>query len=74
MECVLCNDCVEACNKDPSAVIVDGDESSFLFYVESLGSLPIEGLIKKALNIYDDKCSNFMKNLEAAENGYQQKE
>jgi ferredoxin len=57
--CILCKDCVEACNKNPPVIEVSGNESSFIFYLESTGALPVERVVSEALKIYETKYSEF---------------
>ncbi|MCW4021082.1 MAG: DNA-directed RNA polymerase subunit D [Candidatus Bathyarchaeota archaeon] len=63
IECTLCEDCVEACSKNPPAIKVRGNESSFIFYIESTGGLPVERILSEAFKIYGNKCSEFMNKL-----------
>ena len=63
LECVLCKDCVRVCPKDPPAIKVNGNQNSFIFYIESTGVLPIERIISEALKIYEKKCSEFLDQL-----------
>ena len=68
IECILCEDCVEACDKNPSAIKVDKKENAFIFYIESTGALPVERIFSEALKIYDEKCSDFMNQMVAVLN------
>jgi len=63
LECTLCADCVRICPKDPSAIEVKGNEESFIFYIESTGTLSIERIIDEAFKIYDKKYSEFLDQL-----------
>ncbi len=63
LECVLCKDCVRICPKDPPAIKVNGNQNSFIFYIESTGVLPIERIISEALKIYEKKYSEFLDQL-----------
>ena len=63
LECVLCKDCVRICPKNPPAIKVNGNQNSFIFYIESTGVLPIERIISEALKIYDKKYSEFLDQL-----------
>ncbi len=63
LECTLCKDCVRACPKDPPAIEVNGNENSFIFYVESTGVLPVERIINEAFKIYEKKYSEFLDKL-----------
>ena len=59
--CTLCMDCVsKAVPSDPKRafpVKVEGDESSFIFYVESTGAVPVKRIVQEASNIIDRKTS-----------------
>jgi len=63
LECTLCKDCMTVCPKDPPAIEVQGNQNSFIFYVESTGVLPVERIIREALKIYERKCSEFLEQL-----------
>ena len=63
IECTLCKDCMKVCHEDPPAIEVDGDQNSFIFYVESTGALPVERIIIEAFKIYEKKCSDFLDQL-----------
>jgi DNA-directed RNA polymerase subunit D len=54
--CILCMDCVKTCSKEPSLIKINSEKNSFIFYVESTGSLPVEVILNKALKIYSEKC------------------
>lgn len=60
IECILCNDCVKACNVKPAPITVSWDPSAFIFYIESVGSLPVDEIIFEALKIYEEKFMEFM--------------
>jgi len=64
MECTLCTDCVRVCKIKPPPIQISWDNSTFIFYVESVGSLPVERIIFEALKIYEEKFSEFMNLLE----------
>ncbi|MDH5795072.1 MAG: DNA-directed RNA polymerase subunit D [Candidatus Bathyarchaeota archaeon] len=68
IECILCEDCVEACSKNPPAIKVSGDQSSFIFYIESTGVLAAERVVSEAINIYHRKFSEFLNQLAGIEN------
>ncbi len=63
IECILCEDCVEACSKDPPAIKVNPNESSFIFYVESTGVLQVERVVSEAFKIYEKKYLDFMNHI-----------
>jgi DNA-directed RNA polymerase subunit D len=61
MVCTLCMDCVEKAvpvdGKKAFPVKVEGDETSFIFYVESTGALPTTRIVTEATKILDRKAS-----------------
>ncbi len=59
-ECTLCQDCVDACPKDPTAIEVSWDKNAFIFDIESNGGLPVERILYEALKILDGKAENFL--------------
>lgn len=61
-KCTLCRACTEACSE---AIEVEGDPTKFIFYVESTGSMPPERIIKDALEVLEEKCSEFSEKVEA---------
>jgi len=68
MECILCEDCIGACSKNPSAIKLDKKKGSFIFYMESTGTLPVERIFLESLKIYEEKCLDFMNQLVAVTN------
>ncbi|MEM2959980.1 MAG: DNA-directed RNA polymerase subunit D [Candidatus Bathyarchaeia archaeon] len=68
IECVLCNDCVRVCEVIPPPIQVNWDNNTFIFYVESVGSLPVERVILEALKIYEEKYTEFINSLEGLNN------
>ena len=59
--CTLCRDCVKACPESPKAVELAWDETSFIFGVESTGAISSERILQEALNILDEKLTEFLK-------------
>lgn len=61
MACTLCMDCVEKAvpvdGKKAFPVKVEGDETSFIFYVESTGALPAKRIVTEATRTLDRKAS-----------------
>jgi DNA-directed RNA polymerase subunit D len=59
--CTLCMDCVEKAvpvdSKKSFPVKVEGDETSFIFYVESTGALPTKRIVTEATKVLDRKAS-----------------
>ena len=60
MACTLCMDCVEkavpADSKKPFPVKIEGDETAFLFYVESTGALPPKRIVTEAAKVLEKKA------------------
>jgi DNA-directed RNA polymerase subunit D len=63
MECTLCNDCVDACPQEPSAINVTWEKDSYIFSVESTNALSIDRILIEALNILDKKTDLFLSQL-----------
>ena len=59
MECTLCRDCVEACGEKPPAIKVSWDPKTFIFDLESTGTLPVERIMIEAFKVFDKKFSDF---------------
>jgi DNA-directed RNA polymerase subunit D len=61
LACTLCMECVGKArpvdSKKPPPVKVEGDESSFIFYVESTGALPPRTIVSEAAKVLDKKAS-----------------
>jgi DNA-directed RNA polymerase subunit D len=60
MACTLCMECVgKAVPLDPKKafpVKIEGDESSFIFYVESTGAMPPRRIVTEAARLIDNKA------------------
>jgi DNA-directed RNA polymerase subunit D len=61
MACTLCMDCVQKAvpvdSKKSFPVRIEGDETAFVFYVETTGAIPPKRIIVEASNILDRKAS-----------------
>lgn len=68
MDCILCNDCVKVCKINPPPIKISWDDSAFIFYIESTGALTVDRIIFEALNIYEEKYSEFIKLFEGIVN------
>ena len=59
--CTLCMNCVQkavpADSKKAFPIKIEGDETSFIFYVESTGALPAARIVKEAAKVLDRKAS-----------------
>ena len=67
LECTLCNDCVDACLKQPAAIDVSWDKNAFIMILESTGVLPPERIVSEALDIMEKKTDEFLNELTAKE-------
>jgi len=63
IECTLCMDCVNACDKEPPAIDVSWNRNKLIFDIETNGVLPIERIISEALNILEKKFSELIDKL-----------
>jgi DNA-directed RNA polymerase subunit D len=63
LACTLCMDCVETASpidsKKTFPIKVEGDETAFLFYVESTGCMPSKRIVEEASKIISKKATNF---------------
>jgi DNA-directed RNA polymerase subunit D len=64
MDCVLCNDCIRVCEVKPPPIQISWDNNAFIFYLESIGSLPVERIMFEALKIYEEKFTELLNLLE----------
>lgn len=55
LNCSLCKSCVDVCPVE-GAIKLDPDDTSFIFYVESTSSLPIDRIVEEAADILSEKC------------------
>lgn len=61
VECTMCDACEEAC---PDAIEVSGDDTTYVFKVDSTGAMSPDRVVKKALEVLRDKCDEFSEKLE----------
>ena len=61
--CILCNACVEI-NDPPEGLTVEASEKDFIFSIESYGKLSPEEMLRRALDVLDEKVVNFETALE----------
>jgi len=59
LDCTLCMECVKVCPLKEPAITVSGDNTSFIFLVESTGCLPVSRIILEATKILEKKISEF---------------
>ncbi len=64
LKCTLCGDCVESCPK--GAIEVGKVDGSFVFYLESTGTMSPEDVIIKSADVLIEKAKRFIKALEEA--------
>lgn len=64
LDCFLCGLCEEACPQDPPAVRARGIEDSFLYTIESTGTLPPERIVTESARVLAEKMGEFMEELE----------
>ncbi len=61
LACTLCMDCVEKAvpldSKKSFPVKIEGDETAFLFYVESTGAIPPKRIVSEAAKVLDKKAT-----------------
>jgi len=69
LNCTLCLECVRHCPVKPSPLKVEGDDSAYIFYVESLGSVPINRIVTEAARRIADKSSTFLKEFQSIKEG-----
>jgi len=67
MNCTLCMDCVRHCPMKPSPITIDWDDTTFVFYVESTGSMPVEKIVREAATLLDKKSTLLSKQIKALE-------
>jgi len=60
MACTLCQDCIDACPKNPSAIEVSWKPDTFIFKMESTGVLPPIRIMSKAVEILNGQLDEFM--------------
>lgn len=64
--CMSCRDCEGRCPLKPPAIKIGWDESTFVFYVEGTGSLPINRVIVTAAAILREKARTLAQELREA--------
>jgi DNA-directed RNA polymerase subunit D len=65
--CILCGDCVNACPVEPAAITQGMKDKTFLFTVESTGSLPPERILTEAGRILIEKLNELIGKIERGE-------
>lgn len=66
-DCTICRWCEEICPKH--AIRVKGDDTKFIFKLESVGSLPAEAIFLEAIKILKKKAKYFISLLKEIEKG-----
>ena len=62
--CTMCKSCTEVCPKN--AIKLSSIPDSFIFTVESFGSLSPERIIQKAIEVLSEKIDSFKEEFEKA--------
>lgn len=57
--CTMCKGCQEAC--PPKAIRIRGDPTRFIFRIESMGFIPPERILLKAVEVLEGKFEEFVK-------------
>lgn len=60
--CTLCGACMDICDYD--AITAEPVKDSFIFRLESFGSMPIENLIEEVVKLFNEKADNLLEELE----------
>ena len=55
--CTMCKGCLEAC--PPKAIRIKGDPTRFIFRIESMGNMPPQQILVKAMEALEEKCREF---------------
>lgn len=58
--CIECQECVEMCG-EKGGIKVSHDNTTFLFRIESFGNLEPKAILKKGLEVLEEKASEFEK-------------
>lgn len=61
LKCTLCKECMNVCPKQPPAIKVEADETTFIFTVESTGCLPVKRILVEAAEILKSKVEELSK-------------
>ena len=67
LDCILCKLCEDTC--DFNAIKVRWDNRIFAFVLESTGALPTEKIVKKAIEILQEKAATFKAEIELIQEG-----
>lgn len=51
LKCTMCNECVRHCPKKPPAIKISGDNTTFIFNIETTGALKIDRIVKEAVQV-----------------------
>lgn len=65
LACTLCQDCMDACPKEPPAIEVRWEKNAFIFNLESTGVLPPERIVEEAVKILEKQLKEFTSQIEA---------
>ena len=56
LKCTLCTECIRNCSIDPSPIKIEYDDNSFIFFIESNGSMSPSRLVEEAAKILRGKA------------------
>ncbi len=59
LKCTICGECVRQCPKESPALEISWDNTTFIFNIELTGVLPINIIVKEAVNILTRKIEHF---------------
>ncbi len=60
INCTLCMECIRHCPIEPPPIKISHDKSTFIFYIESTGSMPASKLVEEAAKILVRKTQSII--------------
>ena len=51
LKCTMCNECARHCPKEPPAIKISWDDTTFIFNIETTGSLKIDRIVREAVQV-----------------------
>jgi DNA-directed RNA polymerase subunit D len=60
INCTLCMECISHCPVDPPPIKISHDNKTFIFYIESTGSMSASNLVKEAAKILKSKAQSII--------------
>ncbi len=64
MACTLCQDCVDVCPHEPSAINVTWEDNAFIFTIESTNALAPERILVEAIKILQNQLNELESQIE----------